>query len=158
MLSTVKNSIDSLFQAHNPGWLFSGHILLGGAIPLSVENLLLSHSRSEFSEMNGLQGQSQGTRFLEGPNKLIVCTSLFLITFSQPHLGILGLLSTLTYFSSLAYPNHSHLCLNLPTILFFPIESQPCSSRPPHSPPTPSRAAGCVSLLLQSPPTQYHSP
>lgn len=153
MLSTVKNSTESLFQAHNPG-----HILLGGAIPLSVENLLLSHSRSEFSEMNGLQGQNQGTRFLEGPNKLIVCTSLFLIRFSQPHLVILGLLSTLTYFSSLAYPNHSHLCLNLPTILFFPIESQPCSSRPPHSPPIPSQAAGCVSLLLQSPPTQYHSP
>ena len=75
MDSFIKKTHFLLFPVKNSHWqLISKHPILVDFFrthwdrndPFFAENLLLFPRRIEVSEMNGFQGQRQGTRFLEG--------------------------------------------------------------------------------------------
>lgn len=151
MLSSEKNSTDSLFPSTCSWEIFSGHIRLDRDNPVYAANLQFLASRSEVSGMDEIQGQGQDTRSSEGPSDITVCSSPLPTTLSQLHLGILGLLSVpLTHFPILAKPDHSRPCPSLHhTLLLKQMSTQ--LQPPPRLPPLPCQGCGCVSIRSESP-------
>lgn len=172
MDSFIKKLISYCSQWKIPRQLISKHPILVDFFrthwdrndPFFAENLLLSPRRIEVAEMNGFQGQRQGTRFLEGLDELTVTSSpppshpTWPLWYPRPSLYD----SRLLFHFSQTLATFAQACL-----LHFPTKYQHCYRLPP--PPTSSHPAKPSAMSPKHPsllhgwvpfmtPTQYHFP